>query len=290
MKESAKELRWISDKREARRSVLEARASGKRIGLVPTMGNLHVGHASLFRQARGETDVVVATIFVNPIQFCPGEDFEAYPRTPKEDREICNAAGVDIVFAPDVAEMYPTGACTRVQVGELEEPLCGGNRPGHFVGVATVVAKLFHIIPADAAYFGAKDYQQVRILRQMVEDLDFPVEIRVCPTVRESDGLAMSSRNRYLSQEERRQATILKRSLELADALLQQGEKNATRIRQRMVDLIQTMNRAEVDYVEIVDPDSLQGVQSIEGPVLAALAVRFGKARLIDNAVLQRGQ
>lgn len=288
MKGVAKELRWISDKREARRSVLEARSSGKRVGLVPTMGNLHAGHASLFRQAAAETDLVVATVFVNPIQFCPGEDFDAYPRTPNEDRRLCQAAGVGIVFAPDVAEMYPPGACTRVQVTDLEKPLCGNNRPGHFVGVATVVAKLFHIIPADVAYFGAKDYQQVRLIRQMVDDLDFPIEIRVCPTVREPDGLAMSSRNRYLSPEERRQATILKRSLELAAALVRQGEDKPAEIRRRMVDLIQTMPLAEVDYVEIVDPDSLKDVESIQRPVLAALAVRFGKARLIDSAVIER--
>jgi pantoate--beta-alanine ligase len=280
------DLAWITEKDEIRDVVRRAQRAGKRVGLVPTMGNLHEGHASLFRQAADELDFVIATIFVNPIQFGPGEDFAAYPRTPDDDRRICQEAGVDVVFSPSVETMYPKGACTRVQVVETEKPLCGMNRPGHFVGVATVVTKLFHIIPADVAYFGSKDYQQCKVIVQMVRDLDFPIEIRICPIVRESDGLAMSSRNRYLSHDERKQAAILKKSLDLATELLQSGERSAKRIRQRMRELISTEPLANIDYIEIVDSESLGPIDVIDHPALAALAVRFGRARLIDNSVL----
>lgn len=287
MASATKPLLWIADKREARERVLRAREAGLRVGLVPTMGNLHEGHASLFRRAASETGFVAATIFVNPIQFCPGEDFEAYPRTPDDDRTVCAEAGVDMVFAPDVATMYPPGAGTRVQVVEMEKPLCGRNRPGHFVGVATVVAKLFHILPADVAYFGAKDFQQVRLIRQMADDLDFPIEIRTCPIVREPDGLAMSSRNRYLSPAERAQAAALKRSLDLAQRLVEGGERDAREIHRRVVEVVAEQPLAQIDYVEIVDPDRLQPVLTVDAPALLALAVKFGKARLIDNAILQ---
>jgi pantoate--beta-alanine ligase len=251
------------------------------------MGNLHEGHASLFRRAASETDFVVATIFVNPMQFCPGEDFEAYPRTPDEDRAVCAQAGVDMVFAPDVATMYPPGSCTRIQVVEMEKPLCGRDRPGHFVGVATVVAKLFHILPADVAYFGEKDFQQVRLIQRMADDLDFPIEIRACPIVREPDGLAMSSRNRYLSPAERAQASVLKRSLDLAQRLVDQGERDAREIHRQVVEAVAEQPLAQIDYVEIVDPDRLAPVPTVDAPALLALAVKFGRARLIDNAILQ---
>jgi len=280
------ELAWITDKHEIREIVRQAQRTGQRVGVVPTMGNLHDGHASLFRQAAQELDLVIATIFVNPIQFGPGEDFAAYPRTPEEDRRICQEAGVDVVFSPSVETMYPAGACTRVQVVETEKPLCGMNRPGHFVGVATIVTKLFHIIPADVAYFGSKDYQQCKVIVQMVRDLDFPIEIRICPIIRETDGLAMSSRNRYLSSDERKQAAILKKSLDLATELVRSGEQDPKQIRQRIGELISTQPLANIDYIEIVDSESLGPIEMITRPALAALAVRFGRARLIDNIVL----
>ncbi len=277
---------WVADKNDIYNRVLEAKQAGKRVGLVPTMGNLHDGHASLCRQAASETQFVVATIFVNPIQFGPGEDFASYPRTPQEDREICAQAGVDLIFAPSVETMYPAGSCTRVQVEETEKPLCGQNRPGHFVGVATVLTKLFHLVPADIAYFGLKDYQQCLVIEKMVEDLDFPLQIRKCPIVREADGLAMSSRNRYLSPEERSQASVLKRSLDQAAAEFARGERHVSRLRQAILDTIATAPLGKVDYVEILDARTLEPVNVAERPVVAALAVRFGKARLIDNMVL----
>ena len=279
-------LTWITDKEEIREAVHHAKRARLRVGLVPTMGNLHQGHASLFRQAAAETDLVIATIFVNPIQFGPGEDFAAYPRTPEDDQAICQEAGVDFVFSPSVETMYPPGATTRVQVVETEKPLCGMNRPGHFVGVATVVTKLFHLVPADVAYFGSKDYQQCKVIQQMVRDLDFPIEIRVCPIVREPDGLAMSSRNRYLSSDERQQATILRKSLDLATELVAGGERDPKRIRKRMGDLISTQPLADIDYIELVDSETLGPIDAITRPALVALAVRFGRARLIDNMVL----
>jgi pantoate--beta-alanine ligase len=279
---------WISDKREILARVQAAKRSGKRVGLVPTMGNLHEGHASLCRQAAAETDLVVATIFVNPIQFGVGEDFASYPRTPAEDQVLCSQAGVDLLFSPSVETMYPPGSCTRVQVAETEKPLCGGNRPGHFVGVATVLTKLFHLIPADVAYFGLKDYQQCLVIEKMVKDLDFPIEIRKCPIVREPDGLAMSSRNRYLSPEERSQAVVLNRALDAVVDRCRQGEFEVARLRQRMLEVIATAPLGRVDYVEILDAADLSPIERVERPAVAALAVRFGKARLIDNRVIDR--
>ncbi len=280
---------WVADKKEIFARVLEAKRAGKRVGLVPTMGNLHDGHASLCRQAAAETEFVVATIFVNPIQFGPGEDFAAYPRTPEADRELCAEAGVDLIFAPSVETMYPAGSCTRVQVIETEKPLCGQNRPGHFVGVATVLTKLFHLIPADIAYFGLKDYQQCLVIEKMVEDLDFPLQIRKCPIVRETDGLAMSSRNRYLSPEERSQASVLKRSLDRAAAELAHGERRADQLRQVILNTIASAPLGKVDYVEILDAQTLQAIELVDRPAVAALAVRFGRARLLDNMVLTTG-
>lgn len=277
---------WLTEKLEIRRAVLEAKSRGLRVGLVPTMGNLHAGHQSLMRRARAETDYVVATIFVNPIQFVQGEDFDSYPRTPEEDRLLCGEAGVDIVFAPEVPRMYPEGFCTRVQVSGIEEPLCGHHRPGHFVGVATVITKLFNLVPADVAYFGLKDFQQAKLIARLTLDLDFPMEIRLCETVREPDGLAMSSRNRYLSPTERREATVLKRSLELAERLVREGEVEPEIVRRKLVDLITLESSGRIDYVELVDPETFQTPRAIELPVLVALAVRFGKARLIDNTLI----
>lgn len=281
-----KKAEWISGKEEIREAILHARRQGKTIGLVPTMGNLHEGHASLCRQAAAETDLVVATIFVNPIQFGPNEDFEAYPRTPKQDQQLCAQAGVDLIFAPTVRTMYPPGSCTRVQVTEAEKPLCGRHRPGHFVGVATVLTKLFHLIPADIAFFGLKDYQQCLVIEKMVEDLDFPITIRKCPIVRENDGLAMSSRNRYLSEEERRQAVVLKKSLDRAALLLSQGDRNVQSLRQAIIREIETAPLGRLDYAEILDARTLEAMNEVDRSAVAAVAVHFGRARLIDNMLL----
>lgn len=269
-----------------RQLVQQARGSGQRIGFVPTMGALHEGHASLIRAARRETDFVAVSIFVNPTQFGPNEDYQRYPRTPEADWELCRNEGVDLVFSPTVEEMYPAGFCTWVEVSGLQDVLCGRSRPGHFRGVATVVLKLFNIVQPDVAYFGQKDAQQARIIRQMVRDLNVPVEIRVCPIVREADGLAMSSRNAYLSPSDRQHATVLYRALLAAQELVQRGERDARQVRQRMVEMINATPGARLDYAEIVDPETLQSVDQIERPVLAALAVRIGPARLIDNWTL----
>lgn len=277
---------WISDPRAIYTAVIEAKRAGRRVGLVPTMGNLHEGHLSLVRRAKAECDLVVVTIFVNPIQFAAGEDFDRYPRTPEEDGQLCAQEGVDFIFAPTTETMYPPGSCTRVQVTGLEEPLCGQNRPGHFVGVATVVAKLFNLVPADIAYFGRKDYQQATLLKRMAADLNFPIELVLCPTIREEDGLARSSRNAYLTPEQRTQAPVLYRALQLAQDLVGQGERSAAVVRQKMVDLISNQPLAQIDYVELVDPETLQPVTDLDRPTLAAVAVRFGNARLIDNDTL----
>lgn len=272
--------------REIRQLVQQARQLGKRIGFVPTMGALHEGHASLIRSARRETDFVVVSIFINPTQFGPNEDYQRYPRTPEADWALCRSEGVDAIFSPSVEEMYPAGFCTWVEVTGLQDVLCGRSRPGHFRGVATVVLKLFNIVLPDVAYFGQKDAQQARIIRQLVRDLNVPVEIRVCPIVREPDGLALSSRNTYLSPSERQQATVLYRALQAAQELVRQGERDAARIRQRMIDLIAATPGATLDYAEIVNPETLQSVARIDQPALAALAVRVGPARLIDNLLL----
>ncbi|GBD35886.1 Pantothenate synthetase [bacterium HR36] len=272
---------------ELRTLLQPARQSHQRIGFVPTMGALHEGHASLLRAARRETNCVVVSIFVNPTQFGPNEDYQRYPRTPEADYELCRKEGVDVVFSPSVEEIYPPGFCTWVEVTGLQDVLCGRSRPGHFRGVATVVLKLFNIVQPDVAYFGQKDAQQARIIRQMVRDLNVPVEIRVCPIVREPDGLALSSRNAYLSPQERQQATVLYRALCAARHLVEQDETDAERVRQHIVAIITTTPGASLDYAEIVDPETLQPVSRIDRPVLAALAVRIGSARLIDNMILR---
>jgi len=270
-----------------RAAVAAARARGLRIGLVPTMGDLHAGHASLIEEARKETDFVVATVFVNPTQFGPNEDFERYPRSLEEDLRLCARVGVDLVFHPDVAVMYPPGSQTFVEVVALQDVLCGASRPVHFRGVATVVAKLFHIIQPDVAYFGQKDAQQARIIQQMVRDLNFPVRIRVCPIVREPDGLALSSRNRYLNAEQRRQAPVLFRALATARDLVARGERGAKALRQALAEQIAAAPLARLDYAAVVDWDTLQDLEHVEGRVLVAIAVSFGATRLIDNMILE---
>lgn len=272
-----------------RRFLAVHRAAGRRIGLVPTMGYLHAGHMSLVHAARRECDVVVMSIFVNPKQFGPQEDLATYPRDLEGDLRQARAAGVDAVFAPAVEEMYPAGFLTEVVVHELTAPLCGASRPGHFNGVTTVVAKLFNIVGPDRAYFGQKDYQQVTVIRRMVADLNMPLEVVTCPTIREPDGLAMSSRNAYLNPAERQAALVLWRALRLAEERLAQGERQGPRLAATLRDLIAREPLARIDYVAVADPATLRNVEQLSGAVLVALAVYIGKTRLIDNAILQVG-
>jgi pantoate--beta-alanine ligase len=272
---------------EVRQLVAAARARRQTIGLVPTMGALHAGHASLIRAARQETDLVVVSVFVNPTQFAPGEDFERYPRTLAEDLELCAREGVDAVFAPSAEEMYPPGYCTYVEVQGMQHVLCGVRRPTHFRGVATVVLKLFNIVSPDIAYFGQKDAQQARIIAQLVRDLNLPVQLRVCPIVREPDGLALSSRNRYLSPAERQQAVVLYQALEEARQQIAAGERDAARLQQVLQARIATAPLARLEYAAVVDADTLQPLARLRGRVLLALAVHFGSTRLIDNLLLE---
>lgn len=277
-------LRQITMIADLRVHISEARRQGKRIGFVPTMGYLHEGHLSLVKAARETCDLVVMSIFVNPLQFGPNEDFERYPRDIERDREMANSAGVDLLFTPEVSEMYPQKVLTTISVANVSAPLCGKTRPGHFDGVATVVMKLFQIVQPDAAFFGQKDAQQVAVITQMVHDLSVPVRIVPCPIIREADGLAMSSRNVYLSAEERHQALVLSRGLQQSKAWLAEGVPVAE-IRQRLIEMITEMPLASIDYVEILRyPDLLPVDQaSVTDPLIIALAVRFGKTRLIDN-------
>ncbi|MBP1767174.1 MAG: Pantothenate synthetase [Candidatus Aminicenantes bacterium] len=267
-------------------AVAEARTGRRTIGFVPTMGYLHEGHLSLVRECRKRSDVTVASIFVNPLQFGPREDFRRYPRDPERDAALLDREGVDILFLPETAEMYPPGFRTSVEVGGLQDTLCGRSRPGHFRGVATVVLKLFNIVRPDCAFFGQKDAQQVVILRRMAEDLNLDIKIVALPIVREPDGLAMSSRNIYLNIEERRAATILFRGLEEARRIFEAGERAAPRIRERLLATLASEPLARLDYAEVVDPGSLEPVERVEGEALIALAVFFGRTRLIDNIIL----
>jgi len=271
---------------EARQAVRAARAQGRSVHLVPTMGALHEGHFSLIRAARGPNGFVVVSIFVNPTQFGPNEDFAKYPRPVEADLAGCRREGVDLVFMPAPEEMYPPGCRTVVHVSGLTETLCGPHRSGHFDGVATVVTKLFNIVQPDRAYFGQKDAQQAVIIRRMVADLDMPIEIVVCPIVRESDGLAMSSRNAYLSPAHRRQARCLSESLRLAEQMVRGGERRARPIVEAMRAHIVSAGPCEIDYVAAVDPETLQPVETIDRPCMFAIAVRIGSTRLIDNLVL----
>ncbi|MGH9510626.1 MAG: pantoate--beta-alanine ligase [Terriglobales bacterium] len=276
-------FRTTSEMRAASRA---ARREGKRVGLVPTMGALHEGHISLVRAARSQCDVVAASIFVNPLQFGPNEDLAKYPRNFERDCELLEQQHVDFLFAPSVEEMYPAGAVTYVDVEGISDKLCGKSRPGHFRGVATVVAKLFHIVEPDVAFFGQKDAAQVAIIRRMVSDLKFPIEIAVCPIVREPDGLAMSSRNAYLNLEERKAALALYRSLMVVQELFQRGEQDAGALILAGKKALEIERLARLDYLEIVDPDSLAPVESINRMTLAAVAGFVGSTRLIDNILL----
>jgi pantoate--beta-alanine ligase len=272
---------------EVRRAVADARRRGLSVGLVPTMGALHEGHASLLRAARTETGFVVVSVFVNPTQFGPSEDFSRYPRPLEKDLEVCAREGVDLAFVPEAAAVYPPGFRTFVEIHGLQDVLCGASRPGHFRGVATVVLKLFNIVQPDVAYFGQKDAQQARIVGQMVRDLDVPVEVRVCPIVRAPDGLALSSRNEYLDAEQRRHATVLYRALTEARARVEAGERDAAGVRRALEERLASAPGAVVDYAVVADYDTLQPLDRLHGQVLIAVAVRFGGTRLIDNVIVE---
>ena len=274
----------------ARSWVRTERSAGKTIGFIPTMGAFHEGHLSLFRRARERCDRVVVSVFVNPMQFGAGEDFEHYPRAFSRDLELAEQEGVDAVFHPDAAEMYAAPQEITVQPGKLGEPLCGPWRPGHFAGVATVVVKLLNILQTDRVFFGQKDAQQVVIIERMIEELRFAVQMEVCPTVREADGLAMSSRNAYLSAEERANAPVLYRSLCHGAALIRSGERDASQIESEMREMIGVIPGASLEYASVVDRRSLEEVSTIDGEVLVAVAVRFGKTRLIDNVIAGPGK
>jgi pantoate--beta-alanine ligase len=273
----------VEDMRAACRA---ARRGGKRLGFVPTMGALHEGHVSLVRAARASCDAVAASIFVNPAQFGPNEDLAKYPRSFDPDRELLENEDVALLFAPSVEEMYPVGAVTWVTVEGLSSKLDGRSRPGHFRGVTTVVAKLFHVVDPDAAFFGQKDAAQVAIVRRMVRDLNFPVEIVACPIVREADGLAMSSRNAYLDSQQKRQALVLHRSLMRVKKSWEAGERDAAKLLATAREEVAGERLVRLDYLEIVDPDSLDPVESVAGGALVAVAAFVGSTRLIDNILL----
>lgn len=279
-------LRSIAEMRAASR---EARRGGRRLGLVPTMGALHAGHISLVRAARAQCQAVAVSIFVNPTQFGPSEDFSKYPRTFEQDRGLLEAEKVDFLFYPPVEEMYPPGATTWVYVEGLSERLDGRTRPGHFRGVTTVVSKLFHAVEPDVAYFGQKDAAQAAILRRMARDLDFDVEIVVCPIVRETDGLALSSRNVYLSPEERKRATVLYRALSRIQFLADKGERRAAELVRAGKGVVAEEPEVRLDYLEVVDGSTLEPVEDVSGGALVAIAAYVGATRLIDNITLFGG-
>lgn len=267
----------------------EQRAAGKTIGFVPTMGFLHEGHLSLIRCAKAEHEVVVVSDFVNPTQFAPNEDFDSYPRDIDRDEELAMSAGADVIFYPSVEEMYPMGSSTFVETeGHITQVLCGASRPSHFRGVTTVVAMLFNIVQPDKAYFGQKDAQQAAVLIKMVRDLHMNLEIVVCPIIREEDGLAMSSRNTYLSDEERQQSVVLHQSLLLAKSMFDQGEQRVAVLTEAIRNKINEMSLADIDYVSLFDFPSLTDIDEVGQEALIAIAVRFGKTRLIDNIILKK--
>ena len=266
--------------------VKAARGAGKKIGLVPTMGALHIGHISLIEAAVKDCDFVVVSIFVNPTQFGPDEDFEKYPRPMETDLKICQNAGVDVVFAPTPGQMYPSENITWVNVEKLTETLCGRSRPGHFRGVTTVCAKLFNIVTSDVAFFGQKDAQQAIVIKRMVTDLNMGLEIIVCPTVREPSGLAVSSRNQYLTDQQKKDATFIYKSLLKCEEMIKTGTKDTGVIINEMKKILKQVPSIEIEYISIVDAQTLQSIDHIAGKILAAIAVRIGPARLIDNILV----
>jgi pantoate--beta-alanine ligase len=279
--------RIVTDGSSLREEVVAVRTAGLTVGLVPTMGALHEGHLSLVSAARAECDLTVATIFVNPTQFSPEEDFASYPRDLARDASLLAARGCDLVFAPSGEEMYRAEHATWIDVGSLGQVLEGQFRPTHFRGVATVVMKLFQLAPADRAYFGRKDYQQTLVVKQMVADLNVAIDVRVCPTVREPDGLAMSSRNAYLTAEERKRALALFRSLRLAEQLAARGERDVTKIREQMQRELARPGGVNVQYIAFLTDGTLNHVEAIDGPTTVAVAAKVGKTRLIDNTLIE---
>lgn len=268
---------------EIRARVAAWKCAGLSVGLVPTMGFLHEGHQSLIERAAQENDRVVVSVFVNPTQFGPNEDLESYPRDLNRDRALCTAAGANVVFHPSPAEMYFPNRTTTIHMASISEELCGKSRPIHFDGVCLVVAKLFNIVTPDRAYFGEKDAQQLLVIKRMVRDLNFGLEVRGCPIIRESDGLAKSSRNTYLNEQERTAATILNRALEQGKALAEKGERSVEVIRTCIATTLATEPLAEPEYIELVSTETVQPVKNIDSPILCAIAVRIGATRLIDN-------
>ncbi len=279
-------MKVIDDIAGIRSYVSAIKARGETIGLVPTMGYLHDGHLNLMRMARKLSDHVVISIFVNPTQFGPNEDLDRYPRDFERDMMLASSVGVECIFHPRPEEIYPDGYATYISVEGLSNVLCGVSRPTHFRGVATVVAKLFNIVEPDIAVFGEKDYQQLVIIKRMVDDLNMKVKVVSHPIVREKDGLAMSSRNRYLSAQERKRATVLNRALKRAEQMFRQGERDVYRIKNILTDMIMQEHGCNIDYIEVVDANSLSRLQTIERRAVVALAVKIGKARLIDNIIL----
>jgi pantoate--beta-alanine ligase len=280
-------MKIVTTVEEMKKIGREHKSKGLVIGLVPTMGYLHEGHLTLMKEAREKCDLVVASIFVNPIQFGVNEDYDQYPRDLERDSQLAETAGVDVIFAPTVKEMYPENFQTFVSVEQITNVLCGAKRPGHFKGVTTVVNKLFNIVQADYAFFGQKDAQQVLVIKKMVEDLNMNLEIKMVPIVRESDGLALSSRNKYLSQEERKTALVLSRSLNNAERVILSGEKDTSVIISMITEAVNHESLAKVDYIEIKTWPDLKPVAIINGQVLVALAVYIGYTRLIDNLVVE---
>lgn len=272
---------------ELREMIAQGKNRGRVIALIPTMGYLHRGHLALVERAKETGAFVVLSIFVNPLQFGPKEDYSRYPRDLERDARLVEDAGVDVLFHPTAEEMYPRSMVTYVEVGQLDSMLCGAARPGHLRGVATVVSKLFHIVQPDLAFFGQKDYQQYLIIRRMASDLNLPIEICSVPIVREEDGLALSSRNAFLTPEQRREAVILSQSLNEAETCLRAGERSAREIEKQLRDRISRQCHGVIDYVEVRDAGDLSEVTIIERPVLIALAVKFGATRLIDNKVVE---
>jgi pantoate--beta-alanine ligase len=279
--------RVISSVSELRAEIAALRKVGKRIGLVPTMGALHEGHLSLVRASKAECGATAVSIFVNPSQFGPNEDLSKYPRTLEADLELLAGCGVELVFTPRDDDMYPKGFGTWVKVGGVAELWEGKCRPDHFRGVATVVLKLFNLVQPDAAYFGQKDYQQAAVIRRMAADLNVPIDVRVCPIVREPDGLAMSSRNRYLSPSARKQATVLWRSIRRAEELVSGGQRDVAKILAEMQEIILSAENARIDYVALVDPVTLEPLETVSNIALALLAVKIDNTRLIDNGLLE---
>ncbi len=283
-------MRIVKTIEEVRTLVKGWKAEGLSVGLVPTMGYLHEGHGSLIARARKENERVVVSIFVNPMQFGPGEDLESYPRDLEKDSAYCESLGADLIFHPEPEEMYTEGFCSYVDMSVLTEELCGLSRPVHFRGVCTVVNKLFNIVQPDRAYFGQKDAQQLAVIRRMVEDLNMDLEIVGCPIVREEDGLAKSSRNTYLSKEEREAARVLSRAVRLGEELVAAGERDAKKLVSEMAAVIEQEPLARIDYVKAVDGLSMQQIETVKLPMLVALAVFIGKTRLIDNFMIEKSE